>query len=89
MQILLHPIPTKYLGRLNEPDKSRVKGAIEGLGKEPPEGNITPFIGQKGIFRLKIGGYRILFRYRDSDILVTHIDPRGQVYTKKNRGRKR
>ena len=28
MQILLHPIPTKYLGRLNEPDKSRVKGAI-------------------------------------------------------------
>jgi mRNA interferase RelE/StbE len=89
MQVLLHPIPTKYLGRLNEPDKSRLKVAIEGLEKEPLEGDIKPFAGQKGIFRLKIGGYRILFRYTKDDILVTHIDPRGQVYNKKNKGRKR
>jgi mRNA-degrading endonuclease RelE of RelBE toxin-antitoxin system len=89
MIVLLHPIPTKYLERLNEPDKSRIKEAIEGLGKEPPEGDIRPFTGQKGIFRLKTGGYRILFRYREIDILVTHIEPRGQVYSKKNKGKKR
>ncbi|MDR1047877.1 MAG: type II toxin-antitoxin system RelE/ParE family toxin [Treponema sp.] len=87
--VLLHPIPGKYLERLNESDKGRLKAAIERLGKEPPEGDIRPFSGQKGIFRLKIGGYRILFRHRDNDILVTHIDPRGQVYTKKNKGNKR
>jgi mRNA interferase RelE/StbE len=89
MQILLHSIPAKYLDRLNEPDKSRLKVAIERLGKEPPEGDIKPLAGQKGIFKLKIGGYRILFRYTKDDILVTHIDPRGQVYNKKNKGRKR
>jgi mRNA interferase RelE/StbE len=89
MKVVLHPVPAKYLGRLNEPDKGRLKGAITGLEKEPPEGDVTPFAGQKGVFRLKVGGYRILFRYRDLDILVTHIDPRGQVYNKKNKGKKR
>jgi mRNA interferase RelE/StbE len=89
MQALLHPIPAKYLDHLNEPAKGRLKDAIEGLEKEPPEGDIRPLAGQKQIFRLKIGGYRILFRYRENDILVTHIELRGQVYNKKNRGKKR
>jgi mRNA interferase RelE/StbE len=89
VEVFVHHIPAKYIARLNEPDRSRLEKAIDGLEKEPPEGDITPFSGQKGMFRLKIGGYRILFRYRDNDILVTHIDPRGQVYTKKNKGKKR
>jgi mRNA-degrading endonuclease RelE of RelBE toxin-antitoxin system len=89
MQISLHPIPGKYLERLNEPDKSRIKTALAGLKKEPPEGDIRPVVGQTGYFRLKIGGYRALFRYRDNDIFVTHIDPRGQSYNKKNKGKKR
>jgi mRNA-degrading endonuclease RelE of RelBE toxin-antitoxin system len=89
MQVLLHSIPSKYLERLNEPDKGRIKTALTGLEKEPPEGDIRPVVGQAGYFRLKIGGYRALFRYRDNDILVTHIDPRGQAYNKKNKGKKR
>jgi len=89
MQVLLHPIPGKYLARLNEPDKSRIEEALEKLEHEPPEGNIRPIAGQAGYFRLKIGGYRIFFRHRDNDIFVTHIDPRGQAYSKKNKGGKR
>ena len=89
MQVLLHPIPGKYLDRLNEPDKGHIKAALSGLEKEPPEGNIIPVTGQSGYFRLKIGSYRALFRYRENDIFVTHIDPRGQVYNKKNKGGKR
>jgi mRNA interferase RelE/StbE len=89
MEVFVHHIPAKYIDRLNEPDKSRLENAIDRLEKEPPEGDIKPFSGQEGMFRLKIGGYRILFRYRKNDILVTHIDPRGQVYSKKNKGKKR
>ncbi|MDR0389998.1 MAG: type II toxin-antitoxin system RelE/ParE family toxin [Spirochaetaceae bacterium] len=89
MEVFVHHIPEKYIARLNEPDKSRLENAIDGLEKEPPEGDIRPVIGQEGIVRLKVGGYRILFRYRENDILVTHIDPRGQVYSKKNKGKKR
>ena len=89
MQVRLHRIPEKYLDRLNEPDKGYIEAALDDLEKEPPEGNIRPFEGSPGMFRLKIGNYRILFRYRDNDIFVTHIDPRGQVYNKKNKGGKR
>jgi mRNA interferase RelE/StbE len=89
MEVVIHHIPAKYIAHLNEPDKSRLENAIDGLEKEPQEGDISPFSGQKGMFRLKIGGYRILFRYRENNILVTHIEGRGQVYTKKNKGRKR
>jgi len=89
MQVLLHKIPRKYLERLNEPDKGHIKKALKGLEKEPPEGDIIPVVGQPGNFRLTIGGYRALFRYREDYIYVSHIDPRGQVYNKKNKGGKR
>jgi len=89
MIVLLHPIPKKYLERLNEPDKGHIKAALQGLEKEPPEGKISPVIGQPGYFRLTIGSYRAIFRYRDNHILVTHLDPRGQAYNKKNMGGKR
>jgi mRNA-degrading endonuclease RelE of RelBE toxin-antitoxin system len=88
MEVFVHHIPAKYIARLNEPDKSRLENAIDGLEKEPPEGDIRTISGQGGMFRLKAGGYRILFRYRENDILITHIDPRGQVYSKKNKGKK-
>jgi len=89
MRVVLHRIPGKYLERLNEPDKGHIKAALHGLEKEPPEGDILPVTGQPGTFRLTIGSYRAIFRYRDDHIFVTHLDPRGQVYNKKNKGNKR
>jgi mRNA-degrading endonuclease RelE of RelBE toxin-antitoxin system len=89
MQVLLHNIPKKYLNRLNEPDSGHIRKALKGLEKEPPEGDIVPVVGQPGNFRLTIGSYRALFKYREDHIFVTHLDPRGQVYNKKNKGGKR
>jgi len=89
MQVLLHKIPEKYLDRLNEPDNGHIKKALKGLEKEPPEGDIKPIVGQPGHFRLTIGSYRALFRFENDHIFITHLDPRGQVYSKKNRGGKR
>jgi len=89
MKAVLHPIAGKYLRRLNEQDKARIKKAVEGLEKELPEGDIISIAGQKGIFRLRIGGHRLLFRIRENNIFVTHIELRGQVYNKKNKGGKR
>jgi mRNA-degrading endonuclease RelE of RelBE toxin-antitoxin system len=89
LTVILHPIPGKYLERLNEPDKGHIKTALQGLEEEPPVGNIVPVTGQPGTFRLKIGSYRAIFRYTDDYIFVTHIDPRGQAYKKKNKGNKR
>ena len=83
MQVLLRPIARKYLERLNEPDSSSIKTALQDLSREPPEGDIKPLSGQTGYFRLRVRNYRVLFCYEDNTIFVTNIDPRGQVYKKR------
>ena len=82
-------IAEKYLLKLNVADRNRMEAAIDGLEKEPPEGNIRPYEGSPGVWRLKVsGGHRALFKIKDNIIHVTHIEPRGQTYTKKTRNRR-
>jgi len=88
MQVYLHHKAQKYLDRLNQSDRERIKAALKDLEKEPPEGDIRPYEGNPGIWRLKISGYRILYKIEDAVILATHIEPRGQAYTKKTRNRR-
>jgi len=88
MRVLLRPIAAKYFERLSTTDKDRFRVAFNNLSKEPPEGDITRLSGSSGYFRLRVGGYRALYRIEDNAIFVTNIDPRGQVYKKKNRGKK-
>jgi mRNA-degrading endonuclease RelE of RelBE toxin-antitoxin system len=89
MIVLLHHTADKYLDRLNASDRERIEAALANLEKKPPEGDITPMSGEPGRFRARVGSYRFLYRIKDNTVLVTHIDPRGQVYKKKNRGKKR
>jgi mRNA-degrading endonuclease RelE of RelBE toxin-antitoxin system len=51
MQVVLHHAADKYLNRLNAADRDRVDAALDKLEKEPPEGDITPVIGQPGHFK--------------------------------------
>ena len=87
MTILLRPIALKYLNRLNATDKNRIQAAFTELSKEPPMGDIKPLVGNPGYFRLRVGGYRVLFRIENHTLFITNIDPRGQAY-KKNRRNK-
>jgi len=88
MDVLLHHTADKYLARLNKSDRDRFDTAFADLEKEPPEGDIKPVTGQPGKWRLRVGGYRALFEVEDTNILVTHIEPRGQAYTKKTRNKR-
>ena len=87
MQVVVRPLAAKYVKRLNAADQGRIKAALADLEKEPPEGDIFPMSGQEKTFRLRVGSFRAIFRVENSMILVTHIDPRGQVYKKKNKDR--
>jgi len=77
----------KYIGRIPQPQKTAIVDAIEGLTAEPPKGDIEPLQGQKEKWRLKVGGYRILFKIEGGTVYATHVVPRGQAYTKKTRGK--
>ncbi|MDR1033382.1 MAG: type II toxin-antitoxin system RelE/ParE family toxin [Bifidobacteriaceae bacterium] len=84
MRVILHRLADKRLERIHDPDKRRINRALDGLEENPPVGDIRPVVGQKGLFRLKVGDYRILFHKDFADIIfVTQIKSRGEVY--KNR----
>jgi len=78
MEVLLHATAAKYLERLNEPAKSRIRAALKLLEKEPPEGDIKR-LADRNMFRLRVGNYRILFKIEEN-IRVHRIAPRGQAY---------
>jgi len=79
LKTVLSPKAAKFLERLNEPTKGRIKSALKKLEQEPPQGDIKTMSGQEG-FRLRVGGYRVLFGIKDDTIVITDIGPRGQIY---------
>ena len=75
------PIPSKqvvkFLNSLDAKTQQRLKDGIEKI----PQGDIIPYAGNKEYLRLRIGKYRILFKWiSDNQIFVTLIDSRGQIY---------
>ena len=57
--------------------KMRIKAAIEGI----PAGDIKPLRGSKTLYRLRVGGWRIVFSYPETGaLLIEKIAPRGDVY---------
>ena len=85
MKVLLHRAADKYLNRLQPADRDRFDAAFAALEREPPEGDIRPYEGTPGFLRLRVGNYRAIFKIADNSIVITHIEPRGQAYTKKTR----
>ena len=77
----LPPVPSKqakkFLDGLDAKTQHRLRIAIEKI----PEGDIAPYENNKDYFRLRVGKYRILFKWLSYEqILVAVIDSRGQVY---------
>ena len=88
MKALLHRDAEKYLNRQDAIERKRIKKALKDLEKEPPEGDIRPYESSDDILRLRVGNFRALFKYEGNHILVTHIEPRGQAYTKKTKSKR-
>ncbi|MHC6202604.1 type II toxin-antitoxin system RelE family toxin [Breznakiellaceae bacterium SP9] len=80
MDVYLSNTALKQYERLNEPMLSRITDAIDGLEKEPVQGDIKELTDNPGVFRLRTGGYRILYRVEENYIDIFKIARRGQAY---------
>ncbi|MBR3306560.1 MAG: type II toxin-antitoxin system RelE/ParE family toxin [Lachnospiraceae bacterium] len=73
-----------FLKKADAKLKSQIKEGIEGLKTIPSTGNIKPMEGYKdGRMRLRIGKYRVIYRYENSSLLVLYIidiGARGDIY---------
>ena len=77
MKIEYAKAAVKVINGMGRPTKLRIKDGIEKL----PKGDIKPYKGRPGTYRLRVGDWRILFSYPEEDvILIEKIGPRGGVY---------
>ena len=77
MEITYSRASVKAIGSMDKATKQRIKAAIEKI----PDGDIKPLKGCSGVYRLRVGGWRILFSFPKQDtILIDKIGPRGDVY---------
>ena len=71
----------KYIEALDRPTKQRIRVAILGLTAMPPQGDIKPLQGTNDeSFRLRVGGYRVIYRMERDTIIIDKVDSRGDVY---------
>ena len=78
-RIVLKKKAKKFIDHLPMNEKRRVVAAIEKL----PEGeDIKRMKGHEGLFRLRVGGYRIIYTVDHGELVVCVIDAgnRGQIY---------
>ena len=69
----------KSYARLPEDYKTLVDLALYKLSEGLPV-DIKPILGEKDIYRIRVGRYRILFTIIDNVVLISSIGPRGDIY---------
>ncbi|MDE5817824.1 MAG: type II toxin-antitoxin system RelE/ParE family toxin [Lachnospiraceae bacterium] len=66
----------KHIQALDKTTKNRIKMAIEKI----PIGDIKKLMGRENDYRLRVGGYRVLFSKQRDIIIIKDVLPRGQAY---------
>lgn len=85
MQIRYSKDAIKFLNKLDKKSVERIRTAIIGLTQTPPVGDIKTMQGSRDErLRLRVGGWRIIFKYGldgELEILfVLEIGNRGDIY---------
>lgn len=83
-KVIVHHRAAKYLKKLPEPHKTRMKDALKQLEQTPlAYPGIKAMLGEwAGYHRIRVGSWRIIFWYDEAEdiVYVDHIGPRGDVY---------
>lgn len=78
MRAIISKKANKTLQALDQNMREKIKNAIRAI----PAGDIKPLKGgYNGYYRLRAGGYRVIFKYIDAENLkVYDIGSRGDIY---------
>ena len=73
---------SKELDKLTPKIATQIVREIQKLKSDPVGNNCKPLKGFKGIWRLRVGDYRVIYEIKDSEpmILVVEIGHRREVY---------
>lgn len=85
MEIRYSKAAVKAINAMDRPTRARIHAGIQGLTQKPPKGDIKPLRGfSDGRCRLRIGGYRVIYRYTVESGLeilnILDVGSRGDIY---------
>jgi len=83
-KIIFDKEASKYIRKLDASTRLRIRDALLELADNPySDSNVKRLKGQSGLFRKRVGDYRIIFCITDQGvIMILKIASRGEVYKK-------
>ncbi len=81
-KLTYHKDAVKFIAKQDKTIQERIAQGLKGLLAIPPAGDIKSMKGYVGLYRLRIGTFRILFEIQHSEkvIYIRAIDSRGSIY---------
>lgn len=75
------PKALKDLNKLDKQTVSRIRKEIQKLDNTPMQGDIKALHGElKGLYRLRIGNYRVIFEVNNNTVTILNVFDRKQAY---------
>jgi len=86
-KLLIHKKALRELNELPAEDKRQIFDAVSMLEVDPFKGDVKPIKGLKGVFRLRVGDYRIAFtvNFKENEVAILKIAKRKTFYRKLKR----
>ena len=76
--------PEKFIKKLDKHIAERILDKIDEIFKQqgPVPHDVKTMVGKHGVFRIRIGDYRILYRidYESKKIIIIKLDKRPNIY---------
>ncbi len=81
-RVVVTPRAEKDLRSVPPPDFRRIRVALDGLRIRPPRGDIVKLAGPVDEWRLRVGDWRVRFRYDAParTVVITRVLPRKDAY---------
>ena len=81
-KLTYHRDAVKFISKQEKSVQERIVQGLKGLLVVPPVGDIKPMKGYTGLYRLRVGTFRILFEIQHSEkvIYIRAVDSRGGIY---------
>ena len=81
-RVVLSNRSEKFLKAASKPLYERVVKALESLSEDPLPRDTKRIIGRIGVFRIRVGDYRVLYEiYFDKKVVfIVNIDKRARAY---------
>ena len=82
MQVKIHKKALKELDSLPDDVRGKILDIYKSMSVDPFEGDVKPLKGIVGVFRRRVGNYRIAFsvNFNENEVLILKIGKREKFY---------